>query len=38
MYEQAAVMLGWLMVVGVYWRSVRSVRGAVSEYLESVEV
>ncbi|MBA4191406.1 MAG: hypothetical protein C0467_25785 [Planctomycetaceae bacterium] len=38
MYEQAAVMLGWLFVVGMYWRAARNVRGAVSEYLETVEV
>ncbi len=37
MYEQAAVMLGWLLVVGMYWRAVRSARGAISELLESVE-
>lgn len=35
MYEQAAVMLGWLMVVGTYWRAVRSLRGAISEFLDS---
>lgn len=37
MYEQAAVMLGWLLVVGTYWRAVRAVRGAISEFLEAVE-
>ncbi len=38
MYEQAAAMLGWLLVIGVYWRAVRSTRGAISEHLEAVEV
>ncbi|VTU00452.1 unnamed protein product [Gemmataceae bacterium] len=38
MYEQAALMVGWLLVLGAYWRAVRSTRGAISEYLETVEV
>jgi hypothetical protein len=37
LYEQAALMLGWILVIGVYWRAVGSVRGAISEFLESVE-
>jgi hypothetical protein len=36
LYEQAGVMLGWLLMIGVYWRAVRSVRLAISDYLESV--
>jgi hypothetical protein len=35
MYEQAAVMLGWLLLVGMYWRAVRGLRGAISEFLDS---
>ncbi|HEV3386544.1 MAG TPA: hypothetical protein VG097_17135 [Gemmata sp.] len=34
--EQAALMLGWILVLGVYWRAVGSVRGAIREFLESV--
>jgi hypothetical protein len=37
LYEQAALMLGWLLLIGVYWRAVGSVRGAIREFLESVE-
>jgi len=37
LYEQAVVALIWLVVIGAYWRVVRSVRGAISELLESVE-
>lgn len=36
-YEQAVLMLSWLVVIGVYWRAVRSVRGAISDLLEAVE-
>ena len=37
MYEQAALMLGWLLLVGVYWRAVRNVRSAAQEYIDTVE-
>jgi hypothetical protein len=37
LYEQAALMLGWLMLIGVYWRAVRGVRVAAREYLDTVE-
>ncbi|MCI0700379.1 MAG: zinc-ribbon domain-containing protein [Planctomycetia bacterium] len=37
MYEQAALMLGWLLAVGVYWRAVGGVRAAIREYLDTVE-
>lgn len=33
LYEQAAVMLGWLLLIGVYWRAVRTVRMAIREFL-----
>jgi hypothetical protein len=36
-YEQGALMLGWLLMIGVYWRAVGSVRGAITEFLQSVE-
>jgi hypothetical protein len=36
MYEQAALMLGWLLAVGVYWRAVRNVRVAAQEYIDTV--
>lgn len=36
LYEQAALMLGWLLLIGVYWRAVRTVRGAIREFLDSV--
>ncbi len=36
LYEQAALMLGWLLMIGVYWRAVRNVRSAAREYLDSV--
>jgi hypothetical protein len=35
-YETAAKMLGWLVLVGTYWRAVRAVRRAIREYLEDV--
>jgi hypothetical protein len=31
LYEQAALMLGWLLMIGVYWRAVRGVRVAIRE-------
>jgi phage FluMu protein Com/uncharacterized membrane protein len=37
LYEQGALMLGWLLLIGVYWRAIGSVRGAAREYLETVE-
>ena len=30
-------MLGWILVIGVYWRAVGSVQGAIREFLDSVE-
>jgi hypothetical protein len=35
LYEQAALMLGWLLIIGVYWRAVRGVRLAIKEHLQS---
>jgi hypothetical protein len=37
MYEQAALLLGWLFLIGVYWRAVRNVRVAAREFLDTVE-
>ena len=37
MYEEAARMLGWLLLVGLYWRAVSSVRGAAKEFVRDVE-
>ncbi|MBA4062640.1 MAG: hypothetical protein C0501_02820 [Isosphaera sp.] len=37
MYEQAGVMLGWLLVVGLYWRAVGALRGAIADFLTTVE-
>ena len=37
LYEQAAVMLGWLLVIGVYWRAVSNVRGAIREFLDNAQ-
>ena len=37
LYEQAGLMLGWLLLVGLYWRAVRNVRGAAQEFLDTVE-
>jgi hypothetical protein len=37
LYEQAAVMLGWLLLIGVYWRAVRTVREAIRDFLVKVE-
>lgn len=36
-YESGAKMLGWLVVVGMYWRAVGGVRGAIREYLRDAE-
>ena len=37
LYEQAALLAGWLMLVFVYWRAVRNVRSAAREYLDTME-
>jgi len=37
LYEQAGVMMGWLLLIGVYWRAVRNVRIAIRDFLETVE-
>lgn len=37
LYEQAAMMLGWLLLIGVYWRAVRNVRSAAQEFLDTVD-
>jgi len=31
LYEQAALMIGWLLLIGVYWRAVRGVRVAIRD-------
>jgi len=31
LYEQAALMLGWLLLIGAYWRAVRGVRVAIRD-------
>jgi hypothetical protein len=36
-YEQAALLIGWLILVGLYSRAVRNVRVAAREYLDTVE-
>ncbi len=36
MYEQAALMLAWLLVIGLYWRAVGAVRGAIRDFLDTV--
>jgi hypothetical protein len=36
-YELMAFMIGWLLLVGVYWRAVGSTRVAIRDYLETVE-
>lgn len=36
LYEQAALMIGWLFAAGVYWRAVRAVRSGAREYIDSV--
>lgn len=33
-YEAAATLLGWMVVIGTYWRAVRSVRTAIREHVE----
>jgi hypothetical protein len=33
LYEQAALMLGWLLLIAVYWRAVRGVRVAIRDTL-----
>ena len=38
LYEQAALMLGWLLLVCVYWRAVRNVRSAAREFLAAADV
>lgn len=35
-YESGAKMLGWLIVIGTYWRAVGSVRGAAKEFVRNV--
>jgi hypothetical protein len=35
-YESMALMIGWLLVVGVYWRAVSSTRGAIRDHLDTV--
>lgn len=37
LYEHAAQMLGWLLVVGLYWRAVGAVRAAISDFLVTFE-
>ena len=37
LYEEAAKMLGWLLVVGMYWRAVRAVRAAIRDFVRGVE-
>ncbi len=37
LYEQAALMLGWLLLIGLYWRAVRNIRVAAKELLDTVE-
>ena len=36
LYEQAALMVGWLFMALVYWRAVRSVRSSAREYMDSI--
>ena len=37
LYEAGAKMLGWLMLIGCYWRTVRVTRGAIRDFTDSVE-
>lgn len=37
LYEQAALMIGWLILVGTYWRAVRGVRVAANDFAAAVE-
>ena len=34
---QAAVMIGWLLLIGSYWRAVRGVRVGAREFITAVE-
>ncbi len=36
MYDAAAMMLGWLIIVGSYWRAVSGVRAAAKEFVARV--
>jgi hypothetical protein len=36
-YEEAAKMLGWLLVVGSYWRAVGAVRYGIRTHIEDIE-
>jgi hypothetical protein len=38
LYEQAALMVGWLLLIGVYWRAVRGVRVAIRDALNESRV
>lgn len=35
LYEQSALLIGWLLLIGVYWRAVRGVRVAIREALDT---
>lgn len=35
LWEAAAGMLGWLILVGSYWRAVRATKSAIKEYVET---
>jgi hypothetical protein len=35
-YESMAFMIGWLLIVGVYWRAVGATRSAIREHLDTV--
>jgi hypothetical protein len=37
LFEQTALMIGWLLLIAVYWRAVGATRGAIRDFLESVE-
>ena len=37
LYESGAQMLGWLLLIGCYWRTVRSTRAAIRDFTDSVE-
>lgn len=37
LYEKAAFMIGWLLLIGVYWRAVRTVRVAIREFVRNAE-
>lgn len=37
LYEQGAIMLGWLLLIGVYWRAIGGVRSAAREFLDTVD-